>query len=106
VPKGVFIVESGPADAAKESAYNEWYDTVHIPEILAIDGFTSATRYRLHDPQGTTDPTYVTIYEIDADDLNGPVTELGERSVAGTLTMSDAIRLDPPPRLNLYQNHG
>jgi hypothetical protein len=103
VPKGVFIVESGPADVAKEGAYNEWYSNVHIPEILEIDGFASAERYQLHDPEGTEGPTYLAIYQIDADDVSAPIAELGARSAAGKMTSSDALRLDPPPRIKLFQ---
>lgn len=45
----------------QEAAFNDWYETVHIPEILACPGWRSATR-RLVDEGG---PKYAALYEID-----------------------------------------
>lgn len=44
-----------------EDAFNDWYERVHIPQILACPGWRSATR-RLVDEGG---PKYAALYEID-----------------------------------------
>jgi hypothetical protein len=46
---------------------------------------------------------YLTIYEIEADDLTGPVKELRARSAAGQTTKSDTLQTDPPPVVTLYE---
>ena len=94
MPKGVMIVQSRPVSADREDEYNEWYSGVHIPEILAIPGFTGARRYKVIGGDG---PVYVAVYDIDADDIAAPVKELGARSAAGQHTMSDVLALAPPP---------
>jgi hypothetical protein len=45
----------------QEAAFNDWYETVHIPQILACPGWRAATR-RLVDEGG---PKYAALYEID-----------------------------------------
>jgi hypothetical protein len=102
VPKGIMVVQSGPADPAREDEYNDWYDNTHVPEICAVPGFVSARRYKVHGaPAG--DPAYLAIYEIDADDLTAPAAELRARSAAGLTHISDALRLDPPPVVTIYE---
>ena len=47
-------------DAEVEEAFNEWYDRVHIPAILACPGWLSAKRYVSID-EG---PKYAAVYEV------------------------------------------
>ena len=46
---GLFLVFSNPVDG-KERKFNEWYDTVHTPEVLAIPGIVSAPRFDVEVP--------------------------------------------------------
>jgi hypothetical protein len=48
-----------PADI--EADFNQWYNTQHIPERLAIAGFQSAVRYE----SLKGDPKYLALYELD-----------------------------------------
>ena len=41
-----WIVYSSPVKG-RETAYNEWYDKQHLPDLLKIPGVTSARRYRI-----------------------------------------------------------
>lgn len=102
MPKGIMVVQSGPCDPAREDEYNEWYSGTHLPEVLAIPGFTAARRYKVHGATPSGHP-YAAVYEIDADDLTGPVGELRARSAAGQMRMSDVLRTDPPPAVTLYE---
>jgi len=45
--KFIQVVFSNPV-ADREDEFNEWYDNVHIPELLTVPGMLSATRYALH----------------------------------------------------------
>jgi len=105
VPKGIMVVQSAPSDPAREDEFNEWYSHAHLPEILAVPGFVSARRYKVHDPGNGVPPahTYLAVYEIEADDLTGPAKELRARSAAGETTSSDALQTDPPPVIAFYE---
>ncbi|OGA35440.1 MAG: hypothetical protein A3G80_15290 [Betaproteobacteria bacterium RIFCSPLOWO2_12_FULL_62_13b] len=46
---------------ALETEWNQWYDQVHLPEILKVAGFLSGRRYR--SVEGT--PKYMTLYELE-----------------------------------------
>ena len=53
---------------AREDEYNEWYDGIHIPDILATPGFVRARRYvhkEFRDGRGK----YMAIYEIETDNI-------------------------------------
>ena len=89
--KGIMLVESRPSSPDREQEYNTWYDHVHIPELLAIDGIVAARRLRPVDGQGP----YVAIYELEGDDLQAILDNMIAN--AGQLHMSDALRLDPAP---------
>jgi hypothetical protein len=100
VPKGIMVVQSDPADPAREDEYNDWYDNTHVPAIRAVPGFVSARRYKVH---GAGSPAYLAIYEIDADDLTAPAAELRARTAAGLTRGTDALRVDPPPVVTFYE---
>ena len=91
--KAVLLVYSNcPAD--QEEAFNHWYDTVHVPDILGIEGFVAAQRFKLAGPGPQTvtrdgQPAvaqYLALYEMDTADtgaamkrLGGAVAELQQR---------------------------
>jgi hypothetical protein len=103
VPKGIMLVQSGPSDPAREDEYNDWYANTHIPQICAVPGITGARRYKaLNQDNGEARP-YLAVYDLDADDLTDPIKELRARSASGEAQMSDALQLDPPPLVTIYQ---
>ena len=65
--KHIHLVFSDPPAGVSEDEYNEWYDA-HVQEILAVDGWVAATRYRL-DAVVAADATggyrYLSLYELD-----------------------------------------
>jgi hypothetical protein len=76
--KYTFIVLSNPTSPAQEDEYNKWYDDQHIPDVLSLDGYVTAQRFRLADSQvGENNPhKYLTLYEMETDNLDASVTEL------------------------------
>ena len=107
--KAVLLVHSRPSDPSREDEFNEWYDKTHVPEVCAVPGFVSARRFKLGEAAIAADPDgypYLAIYEIDADDPQGALKELAERAMDGRVAMSDAIELNPPPRMTLYDALG
>jgi hypothetical protein len=95
--KGIILVESYPSSPDREQEYNTWYDEVHLPELVALDGIVSARRLR---PVDGTGP-YVALYEIEGDVLQAVLDNMIAN--AGKLTMSDALLLDPAPIPRLLQ---
>ena len=65
----VNIVETNCADALREEEFNNWYDNIHIPDILETPGFLSATRYVINEPQEGRGK-YLTVYEIETEDMD------------------------------------
>ena len=104
MPKGIMVVQARPVDPSREDEFNEWYTKVHLPELLDVPGFTRARRYKIS-PTGA-DPEvreYVTVYEIDADDLHAPMAELRARGKAGLTHRSDSVQSDPPAVITIYE---
>ncbi len=100
---GIIYVETRPSSPDREQEYNTWYDEVHIPELLALDGFVSARRLRPVDGNGPN----VALYEIEGDDLQAILDNMIAN--AGQLHMSDALQLDPRPiprLLEVTAEHG
>lgn len=63
LPVRVLIVRAEvPGDI--EAAWNRWYDTVHLPEILACPGFRSGRRYATSGLSSER-RRYLALYEID-----------------------------------------
>jgi hypothetical protein len=91
--KAVLIVYTNPISPQRDDDFNKWYDEVHLPEILATDGFIAAARYRLSDARikgmDTPNHRYAAVYELDADDLQNAIDKLLHS--AGDLDMGDSI---------------
>ncbi len=89
--KGIMYVESFPSSPEREQEYNTWYNEVHLPQLLALDGIVGARRLC---PVDGTGP-YVALYELEGDDLQAILDNMIAN--AGQLNMSDALLLDPAP---------
>ena len=73
----LFMVRSNPKPG-QETAFNDWYTDVHLPEVLSIQGFLSAQRFTLNEAQVQPDQSqsYLAIYEIDTDHVPVSYTHL------------------------------
>lgn len=61
----LYILRAEFSDAEQEAAWNQWYEEKHIPELLTVPGFASATRYR----ERGEGRRYLAIYEITGTDV-------------------------------------
>lgn len=64
-------------DPRRETEWDAWYDADHIPDMMASDAFTAATRWRRADRKGVG-AEHVTLYDVGLDDIDTAV----ERSAA------------------------
>lgn len=97
--KGILLVESHPSSPERDAEFNEWYETVHMPEVLALDGFVSARRFR---PVRPGEP-YVAVYDIDADDVTAAAKGVFAAAKSGGFNMSDSMQFDPPPSMRILE---
>lgn len=93
--KGVLQVESRASSPERAGEFDRWYEDVHMPEVLALDGFVSARRY------AAPDGSFVSLYEIEGDDLKAVVKRMF--AAARTMSMSDSMQLDPPPVMRVLE---
>jgi len=62
---GPLFVSGFDVEASTESTFNEWYDSVHVPDGLGIGGFRSSRRYvRRGHFANTFGPRYLNIFEV------------------------------------------
>jgi len=90
MPKGILLVTSAPAGAERDQEYNDWYNDVHLAEVLKVSGFTSARRFKKV-PSADDPAPYLAIYEVEGDDLSASVTALGAAVSSGDIHMTDAM---------------
>lgn len=69
----LLLVFSNPVDGC-EDEFNDWYTNHHLDEILAIEGFVQAQRFRLADARMTRDTPdapyrYLALYEVEEEAL-------------------------------------
>jgi hypothetical protein len=67
VTQYVHLVFSDPPAGVTEDEFNEWYDA-HVQEILAVDGWVAATRYRIAPEVGADESggyRFLSLYELD-----------------------------------------
>lgn len=77
MPKALLMVYTN-CDAEREQEFNHWYDTVHLPDLLSLDGISGAQRFKLAGPgPQTVNPAgepavaqYLAVYELDTDDVD------------------------------------
>lgn len=67
--KAVLLVLSDPESSTRESEYNDWYDNRHIPEVLTLPGYISATRFRSFPELTGIKQRYLALYELDVRDI-------------------------------------
>jgi hypothetical protein len=58
--KAIFLVYTDLSDDKYEEEFNAWYDTEHLPELLALPGFLSGARY----VATKGGPKYLAAYEL------------------------------------------
>lgn len=95
MPRHVLMVLTNPVDG-KHDEFNRWYDEVHVPDVLSVDGFVAAQRFKLCEPQIRDERPYdyLAIYEIEGDDVGKALDALqassGKMDISPTLDSAAA----------------
>jgi hypothetical protein len=87
------LVQSNPKEG-RDAEYNDWYDQVHLHDVIKIPGFVAAQRFRVSGRMNGEQPPfeYLAIYEIEAEDVDHALARLSEASEK--MVISDAIDLN------------
>jgi hypothetical protein len=85
------VVMTSPVEG-REEEYNDWYQNVHLSQVVAVEGIKSAQRYKVCRTY-TESPShpYLAIYEIETDHIDEPVAGIIAEMEAGDMVISDAM---------------
>ncbi|HEX5714190.1 MAG TPA: hypothetical protein VFX85_12835 [Solirubrobacterales bacterium] len=90
------IVFSAPTPG-KEDEYNDWYNNIHLAEVIEIPGFVAAQRFRLSDEQlpgfQPSPHKYLSIYEFDRPP-GEPLETLRQLLESNEIGLPDSIQID------------
>lgn len=98
----ILIALTNPIEG-EDDAFNAWYDTQHVPEVLEVPGVVAAQRYDLAELPVPEDPDlpvqlpppahrYMVIYELDSDP-EAVLSEFVKRVMSGTMLLSEWMDL-------------
>ena len=71
--KWINMVENFCTDPSRENEFNNFYNNVHVPDVLSSPGYLAAKRYIIKEPRNGRG-TYLAIYEIETDDMDKTMT--------------------------------
>ena len=92
--QGIYLVFTAPVQGM-EDEYHRWYDSQHIPDILAIPGVEVARRYALRENSGTPAPApFLALYGF------SDIT----RAVSGIIARRGTERLRSSPTVDRRQS--
>jgi len=101
MPKGIFLALANPTSDDVDREFNQWYDDVHMREVLALPGVTSARRFKLADTQimpgdDAAGRRYLAVYEVEVDDWADFAAANQHGFAEGKITVNtDLLQLDP-----------
>ncbi|MGI9324333.1 MAG: hypothetical protein ACR2PZ_03870 [Pseudomonadales bacterium] len=90
--KYMLLVQSNPSPG-QEYNYNQWYTQTHLPEVLEVEGFSAAQRFKVRGAPVAGSPAhqYVALYELETEDPEAALVALSAAVERGTVHMSDAL---------------
>jgi len=86
-------------EPGREAEFEEWYETVHLPDLLGVEGIVAAQRFKLTGPGPQTltrsgEPAvaqYLAVYELDTEDTDAVLARIG--AARSGWQMSDSLQL-------------
>ena len=67
--KWLLVAETNCSDPAREKEFNDWYNSIHVPDILETPGFINAIRYENNDPSEGRGK-YLALYNLETRDID------------------------------------
>jgi hypothetical protein len=97
--RAILVVQANPSNPEREDEFNRWYNETHLPDVLRVEGYIAAQRFRVVDgvplAEGLPPPShrYLAVYELDTDDLEAASQRLREQVLQGAIGISDSLDL-------------
>ena len=67
--RAIMVIQTRCTDPTREGEFNEWYNTVHLPDVLNVPGIIRASRFaRVVEPDSGPN-SFLAIYELDTTDV-------------------------------------
>ena len=77
--------------AGKEQEYHDWYNNVHLPELVNGLGLQGAQRFELvARMMGSDTNQFMAIYDVETDDPEGFMGKMAEFAMSGKMTPGNA----------------
>lgn len=93
MPKYKLVVLSSPVKG-REEEYNAWYTNQHLDDVVAIPGFATAQRLKLHKPvTGEYNNPYLAIYEMGAEDPDAAMKAMTDVVSSGGMFITESLDL-------------
>ncbi|MGD1118605.1 MAG: hypothetical protein ABR886_03890 [Dehalococcoidales bacterium] len=90
-------------DPKREIEFNDWYDNMHMTDMMEVPGFIKASRWMSADNKKNEIRKYLALYELETDDLaefNAKMRERGIRTMKeGRFTDLAVFDPDNVPRI-------
>jgi hypothetical protein len=87
--KYMLVVGMNVPDPSKEKEFNDWYNKIHIPDVLEIPEFKKASRLE-HVSPGEKDTKFMALYEIETSDIKATMkaldSKVAEKRKAGRMS--------------------
>lgn len=76
--RGVLVALTNPVEG-REDEYNDWYNRIHLADLMKVPGVTGARRYRVVDSQHVDNGQpwkYCAVYDLEVEDIASVADEL------------------------------
>jgi hypothetical protein len=90
-----YLVLTNPVDG-QEDSFNSWYQEQHLPDLMNLQGFVGARRYKLA-TSAKLPPLpwrYLAVYEADGSQLDTAIAEMGKAAGTDRMPISPALKQD------------
>jgi hypothetical protein len=104
MPKTYQLIVMSNAVEGGDREFNEWYDKVHLSDVLKVPGFVAARRLRMAAEMSGSPYRYCAIYELESDDPMESVRALMARAGTDQMPLSD--KFDPRFHAAVYEDFG
>jgi hypothetical protein len=109
MPKGVFLALANAANDDVHDDFNQWYDDVHMREVLALSGVKTARRFKLAPAQimpgdDAGGRSYLALYEVEVDSWDDLAGAMQAAFANGGITINgDLLQLDPMVQTMVFE---
>ena len=109
MPKGIFLALASPTSDDVDGDFNQWYDDVHMKQVLALPGVKSARRFKLAPTQimpgdDAMGRQYLALYEVDVDSWQAFADSNMQAFTEGRITVdADLLQMDPMVKTMMFE---